>query len=283
MAGNPGREIDKTHLSIDMAEERCIIHRDYLAHCLRWSHVARHVGKLQASKHHVCVLDVGCGREVPLAKTLYTNRMAPYGYLGVDANVLETPHMLRRLEWLELLGGTDFTQVDTTKLVAGPRGMEPNVVVCFECLEHVAPSKCREMVVKMRDVLVLSLSGRLFVSTPCWNGSAADNHVNEMTYEALGALLEDVGLRVRGVWGTFASIGDYQKLLTDAQREMFVKLHEYYDTNALSVLFAPLFPEVARNCLWELVLDGNVSRRFPRLSETPGPWSQHPDWRELAG
>jgi hypothetical protein len=30
MAGRKDREIDKTHLSLDLAEERGIIHRDYL-------------------------------------------------------------------------------------------------------------------------------------------------------------------------------------------------------------------------------------------------------------
>lgn len=30
MAGKVNREIDKTHLSIDTAEERGLIHRDYL-------------------------------------------------------------------------------------------------------------------------------------------------------------------------------------------------------------------------------------------------------------
>ena len=47
---DPGRSIDKTHLSIDQAEERGFIHRDYLAHCFRWSHVVKHLGKKKLYK-----------------------------------------------------------------------------------------------------------------------------------------------------------------------------------------------------------------------------------------
>ena len=40
MANARGKEIDNTHLSIDQAEARGFIHRDYIAHCLRWTHVS---------------------------------------------------------------------------------------------------------------------------------------------------------------------------------------------------------------------------------------------------
>jgi hypothetical protein len=33
MANARGKSIDNTHLSIDQAEERGFIHRDYIAHC----------------------------------------------------------------------------------------------------------------------------------------------------------------------------------------------------------------------------------------------------------
>ena len=71
-----GRSIDKTFLSIDKAEERGLIHRDYIAHCLRWSHVADFIRK---KKRWLTsnVVDIGPGKELPLAKTLYVNRTPP--------------------------------------------------------------------------------------------------------------------------------------------------------------------------------------------------------------
>ena len=40
---NPKRKIDKTMLSIDNAESRGFLHRDYIAHCLRWTHVTKYL------------------------------------------------------------------------------------------------------------------------------------------------------------------------------------------------------------------------------------------------
>ena len=79
------REIDKTHLSCEQAEERGFLHRDYIAHCLRWSHVVKH---LQNKYKTARILDIGCGKETPLIKTLYTMRMTPEMYTGIDMNKL---------------------------------------------------------------------------------------------------------------------------------------------------------------------------------------------------
>jgi hypothetical protein len=75
MANERGKHIDNTHLSIDQAEARGFIHRDYIAHCLRWTHVAKWMGKPDNRKN--CkLLDIGCGKDVPLARMLFTSRMA---------------------------------------------------------------------------------------------------------------------------------------------------------------------------------------------------------------
>src|SRR5574343_1447146 len=78
-----GKHIDTTYLSIDNAEERGFLHRDYIAHCLRWSHVCKQLTK---SKKYTTarILDIGCGRELPMAKMLYSSRFTPEKYFGVD-------------------------------------------------------------------------------------------------------------------------------------------------------------------------------------------------------
>ena len=40
--------------------------------------------------------------------------------------------------------------------------------------------------------------------------------------------------------------------MTDNEREMFDRLNEYYDSNLVSNIMAPLFPKYSRNCLWVL-------------------------------
>jgi hypothetical protein len=55
MANARGKSIDNTHLSIDQAEERGFIHRDYIAHCLRWTHVAKWMGNPKHRKDCTCL------------------------------------------------------------------------------------------------------------------------------------------------------------------------------------------------------------------------------------
>lgn len=299
MGRNPERLFDKTFLSIDQAEERQLVHRDYIAHCLRWSHTIKllHKGKRYAD---AVIVDVGCGKEMPLAKALYTNKMSPKLYVGVDVNRFEVPEMLQGKKIpVQAMPETDFCSVFVKEEATPPEvptiPEKADMITSFEVLEHVTPGYCRLMLQHMLELL--KDDGSVVISTPCFNGEAAENHINEMTYPALGALLEDLGFEIVGAYGTFASISDYKHLLGDANViEMedgekiltvlgaFNRLRDYYDTNLLAVLFAPLFPEGSRNCLWELrKANADYVRKFPPLSETPGPWSQHAEWQMLGG
>ena len=312
MAQNPRREIDKTFLSLDLAEERGLIHRDYIAHCFRWSHVAKFLNQGHRYKDAV-VLDVGCGKEMPLAKLLYVNKMSPAYYCGVDANKFDIPEMLTGKKIpISVWSETDFCALGpedvgpTVRCTVPKTGTHnedtlkpPDVLVCFEVLEHVAPAICRRMLQHFLELT--SKDCHYFISTPCWNGSAAENHINEVAFGALGSLLEDLGFKIEGVHGTFASIADYSGELgavtvydkstgkessrTD-MRDVFMALRNYYDTNVLAVLFAPLFPAQARNCLWHLTrrVDALPNHEmFTKLELQPTPWTSHPNWIELSG
>jgi hypothetical protein len=126
--------------------------------------------------------------------------------------------------------------------------------------------------------------GTVFLSTPCYDSKvgAAANHVNEMTYQAFGAALEDTGWRIQGHWGTFASIKDYKDVLTQDLKDLFDKFKGYYDSNYLATVFAPLYPQLSRNCIWELKFDKESdSRLFPSLKDVDGPWGSSDKWKEL--
>jgi hypothetical protein len=308
---NPNREIDKTYLSLDSAEERGLLHRDYIAHSFRWSHVAKYLNQGHRYRDAL-VLDVGCGKELPLAKLLYVNKMTPRQYVGVDANRVSIPEMLQDKKIpIKMWWETDFCDLEPEDVgiredgyVGGTGGILalPNVLVCFEVLEHVTPSHCRRMLQHFQATT--SPDCHYFISTPCYNGSAAANHLSECTFNALGSLLEDLNYKIEGVYGTFASISDYQdqlscvttydkdsgKKIADTDlRPIFSALRNYYDTNVLSVVFAPLFPAHARNCLWHLTKkklssdDQAQERIFSKLEQAPTPWSQHKDWFQLSG
>lgn len=291
-----GRTVDKTYLSINQAEERGFLHRDYIAHCLRWSHACKVLskGKLYQSAR---ILDIGCGRELPMAKMLYSSRLIPSMYYGVDAGPINDedaakvaagkfPHKLwEQCNFLEL------TKEDVA-LRMPPR--LPNFVTCFEILEHVEPKMMMDMLEHVRELT--TDDAKFLISTPCWNRTdCADNHVNEMLYEALGAAFERHGFVVEHVYGTFASIRDYEHLLPrhpggnepwsgELLGDVFDMLREYYDTNFLSCVFAPLFPAQSRNCLWELS-KANPKRfsggKYPMIDTIQRPWSSSTKWEDM--
>lgn len=300
MANARGKTIDTTHLSADTAFERGIVHRDLISHCLRWTHVCKWMHQKNAYKD-ARVLDIGCGVDLPLAKTLYTNRMAVQQYVGVDYNKPErfkTEMFHTGKMPVRAFGGVDFAKHvevgDTTYTVAGAEFKLPNVISCFEVLEHVEPEHARRMVSKMVDICrAADAQGdpcTIFISTPCWDPGvgAADNHVSEIKREALGAMFEDLGLAIVGNWGTFASMRDYKDTLLSEfgtrGREMFDALREYYDSNYLATIFAPLYPEHSRNNLWELRLaKQGYERKFGPLSELDGRWTSSAEWAGLIG
>ena len=112
---------------------------------------------------------------------------------------------------------------------------------------------------------------------------AAANHVNEMTYEAFGSLLEEMGYKILYHWGTFASIKDYKTELNHLQTT-FDKLREYYDSNYLATIFAPLFPHKARNVLWETQYVGKLKleeRLFKPINKLEGRLGSSDKWRDL--
>jgi 2-polyprenyl-3-methyl-5-hydroxy-6-metoxy-1,4-benzoquinol methylase len=278
MANARGKSIDNTHLSIDQAEERGFIHRDYIAHCLRWTHVAKWMGNPKHRKD--CkLLDIGCGKDVPLAKMLMTSRMASDGldYTGIDYNKLEMPKAFENTKFKPTLIGN----------VAFPDCKLPHekfdVITSFEVLEHVEPLHAYNMLEGIRDRL--APEGTAFLSTPVYDAhvGAADNHVNEMTYEVMQLMLQKVGLEVDAHYGTFASIKDYKEMIAkDDLDSMFSRLRDYYDSNYLATIFAPLYPQYARNVLWRVKLSKNTkvpsTGKFADLNK---PLSSSEAWQPL--
>jgi len=318
LANARGKAIDNTHLSIDQAEARGFIHRDYIAHCLRWTHVAKHLQKSYATAR---ILDIGCGVDLPLARLLYSSRLIAYDYVGVEYN---KSHKFKVEPFhsgkfpLSVYGSVDFANDDQVMIrqpeygwdretmkddlvmfYKGDSGIEsehrlPNTLVSFEMIEHIEPSHCRAVLKKMRMIMqhTKSVTGEnpvAFISTPCWdpNVGAAGNHVNEMTFTALGALLEDLGFRIENVAGTFASQRDYKTQLTaDGHLKTYEALAKHFDSNYLATIFAPLYPEHSRNALWTLRIprEGEVAaRRFPYLDDVEGVWTSSEHWQELNG
>ena len=258
-----GKSVDKTHLSIDAAEQRGFIHRDYIAHCLRWSHVMKYLGRGHFYRY-AKILDIGCGKEIPLAKTMYSSKFVPLegSYTGIDVNQLEVPAMFRTGKFpLKLIGGTDVCRHDfgTDRF---------NVITCFEVLEHVEPAHSLDILKTIEYLLNKNEDSVAFISTPIYdpNVGAAANHVNEMSFEAVALLLYRAGLLVRNVYGTFASQRDIEpeiQKLGSVVWQTYTNMKAYYDSNYLATVFAPLFPQQSRNALWEVTTIKQCPRPHP--------------------
>ena len=282
MANKHGRSIDKTYLSLDKAEERGLIHRDYIAHCFRWSHVCMYL-RQKRRWESANILDIGPGKELPLAKTLYVNRTPPKSYIAVDVSKLEMPEMFEKANWKPT---TLYSNIDVCELYYDVFNIAPNVITCFEVLEHVEPDHSIRMLEKIYNLLNAEDSNAVaFISTPNWDPSvgAAANHVNEMRHEALGVAIESIGFNVEEVYGTFASQKDIKPFMTEEELELMNKLKKYYDSNLVSNIFAPLFPQQSRNCIWRLSRQEQKKRYPASMEDIEKPWTSSEHWKDLNG
>jgi len=228
-------KINKTQLNLKVAEDRQIVHRDYLAHALRWSHILKWADIGQTW------LDIGCG-DFPMAMALYSNKFKPKLYIGADIRKLgdKIP---------ETNFNIVFLQGDICKTYTSIQDKKFDNIVCLEMLEHVE----KKHGLRTLDTIqkLANKNTRIFLSTPVFNGKAAGNHIHEWKYiELKEELLKR--FRIEANYGTFASIRDIKPFLTTAEQEVFVSMHDYYDTNLLSIMFAPMHPAQSRNCIWVL-------------------------------
>ena len=232
---------NKTQLYIDKATEREIVHRDYLAHCLRWTHILRFARMGQS------ILDVGCGVNTPLAMCFYTNKYKPALYRGLD---LRTTFEKSQKDYnfpYELLGGFDITNGKDWESMSGTHSW--NIVTCLEVIEHM-PKRAGQQLLENLSCY-LPRTATIFLSTPCFNGSKAGNHIYEWGYEELRQELGDL-FKIEAHYGTFASQRDIIPGLTAEEARVFSDLKSYYDSNLISILLAPLHPNLSRNCIWRL-------------------------------
>lgn len=259
MANAFGKKIDTTYLDPETSAYRQVLHRDQSAHTFRWSYVSKFLSK--GGRHKTWhVLDAGCGRLVNLAKMLYHNMKTHTtgSYTGVDYGKVPWPETINpetKKFKMQLFEQTDFAEWEPPHLPNRGKGWD--LITSFEVLEHVEPLHAFRMLQRMRD-LVLEVNqerGYAIISTPNYSAKvgAAKNHVNEMTYDALFALIEAAGWGVLDVYGTFASQIDYKNNLSSADRKFFDQLSEYYDSTSMSLIMAPLIhAHQARNCMWIL-------------------------------
>lgn len=231
-------EYNKT--SLKMAVHGQTVHRDYLAHALRWSFVAQRV-----IKRGDVVVDVGCGPDASLERAIA--RFPHATYLPSKMYAIDLVRFVPPFQtgWITWMPGTDVLDVRLPE--------RADVVVCLEVIEHMPKHKGAQLIGWIWDVL--KPDGKLVLSTPAHDGKHMPrNHVHEYTIAELADALAPRFTVVKR-WGTFANVPEVRRELAKKYPEaqaVFDALAEYYSDEVMSVIFAPLFPDRARNNIWLL-------------------------------
>jgi len=194
------------------------------------------------------ILDVGCGVNTPLLWTCYTNKFSPKLYVGCDyRSKFETdpskfPFQVELINKFDVADGYDWEMLETKY----PKPFD--IIACLEVLEHMEK---KDGIKLLENLSLYGNKSLIFLSTPCFNGSKAANHIYEWSYLELETELTKY-FTIEERYGTFASQSDILPHASSAERDVFNQLKRYYDSNILSILLAPLHPEHSRNCIWRL-------------------------------
>jgi 2-polyprenyl-3-methyl-5-hydroxy-6-metoxy-1,4-benzoquinol methylase len=234
-----------TDLDPKTAFEKHVFHRDQFAHYLRWTHVLNRI------RTGAKVLDFGCGKG-NLYEVLYRNRHKPGRYLGLDIRGQTIKANQARFPLAEF-EATDLVEMSKDY------GTDWDYITSFEVAEHVGRANVGKF---LRNIVKhCSPTTTVLISTPVYDPEvgAADNHVvdgvvGELTVAELAAEITAAGFEVDRRFGTFASQKDIRPVLTNDEHLVYDRLKHYYDTELLSVLFAPLHPDQSRNNVWRLNL-----------------------------
>lgn len=271
---------DTTHLPLDSAAKRRYLHRDYIAHVFRWAYATRICSLRSVQTERI--LDVGCGREMPFAKSIYTARLGSrHRYLGVDFGSKKKDledFSFNSMKSMHTMFETDFMDVTDDDVESALGGM-PDLVVCFEVMEHMPPQQAVKLLERIRALM--HEDSTFILSTPNYDADvgAADNHVCEWTYEAKEDILSAVGFDVQKRYGVFASQKDYKHLLSGRQLEAFKEMRDFLPACAISTVFAPMFPAEARNALHVLKVGDRAPLSYiPHVDERKGVGSFEGDW-----
>lgn len=246
------KKYNTTDLDPETTFERHVFHRDQFAHYLRWTHI------LKEAKIGETVVDFGCGKG-NLLEVFYRNKFKCEKFIGIDIRkqtIEQAKNKFSKIDWVEFYADDlIFPQVDYSQFKA-------DKVCSFEVIEHVGKQNAHAFLENFKKCG--NENATYYLSTPNYdaNVGAAGNHtydsgdgrgvaIQEFDHFELQSIIKE-HFNIVQKFGTFASIRDYKPLMNEWQLNMFNELKKYYDSNLISNIMAPFFPENSRNTLWVL-------------------------------
>lgn len=247
------KNYNTTDLDPQTTFERHVFHRDQFAHYLRWTHI------LKEAKIGETIVDFGCGKG-NLLEVLYRNKFKCEKYIGID---IRTKTITSAAKNFHTVNWAEFFADDLIKPKLDYTKFKADKVCSFEVIEHVGKHNALKFLTNF--MACGKQTATYYLSTPNFDEQvgAAGNHtydagdgngisVQEFGHKELESHILNAGFTIVKKFGTFASIRDYKPLMNDWQKKMFNAIKEYYDSNLISNIMAPFFPEHSRNTLWIL-------------------------------
>ena len=230
-----GREFDQTQLKL--AQFKYQPHKDYLGHIFRWGFATKFVDRSKK------VLDVGCGQEMPFARSLGGSNpnSVPSLYVGCDLNKIKEPVKRK-----------NFHVYDECNFIEGWRGIRKehgkfDVIVNFEVFEHMAMEHGRKMLKGFNKCL--ADDGKLIFSMPVYSDrfKMAKNHINELRKHEIEEELHRAGFKIIQQFGTFGNWNDLKAVASKKEIDLYKTLGQFYGNELLGCFMSPKYPEAARN------------------------------------
>lgn len=235
--GEDARDFDTT--SCQTKQYGRWVHRDYLAHCMRWGFAERMI------KGGDRVLDIGCGPDQSLVGILtYKASGIPKILVGVDYGKVKPK---TNPKWFKLHSEFDFTKRWQELAKDGPY----DVITCLEVIEHMQKKHGAKLLAGAHALL--AKKGRLLLSTPVFapKTGMAQHHIHEYGVEELRTAILKAGFIVNQRFGTFQTVLQAKQAAPE-HRATWEALTAYYSNDVLACFLAPLYPNQSRNNFWVL-------------------------------
>ena len=240
--------IDSTFLDIQKSDETYQFGRDYIAHAVRWSLLQNLIIKRSKDLGRpVVVYDVGCGRKMPLAQTLFSNRHynVIHSMWCFDQTIDQTRNFTVNKEQRVFPIVGDFCQTYNSAAYV------PDIIVSFEAFEHMPFEHSWKF---LRTIRACCQSHtRFYFSTPNYSHTrgAAKNHQNECAMPSILTMLENCGFTVRQTNGLYCEIKRAEEFCNNNNMSgLYLAMKERFENEVLSMLFAWDLPEDSKNVLY---------------------------------
>jgi len=205
----------------------------------------------------VRIMEMGCGKEIPLFRTLTCDHSAvkhykPSQYCAVDLN---------QIKYRPRVSGIETKILSKTNAVDEPEKVPDwtfDVVISFEVLEHMDKPDGERFLdgmvryARRKPEREDGADGMILLSTPVNGGFIAKNHIYEWQRSELRRAFEKRGCEVMEEYGTFSNLRNLFRAMDDKEIEIWNRLANYHSPHTLSCVFSAMHPEAARNIAWKV-------------------------------